>query len=127
MKRDGFALMELLAAMAVFTVGILAVCALFVRGTASLQELYSMERASQAAQSGIEEARAAPFAGLQGLDQQEEIVESLPGGRRRIRIENTASDGNLKKITVTVTWDERRGRERSVQACTLISSRTESD
>ena len=118
--NHGFTLIEILIAMAVFSIGILAIGTLVLSTTRNNTGGNILTQATMLARSKLEEKKREADAGtLSSADDTESNIDSQgnPGGiYTRECIVN--SSGSAWQIEVTVSWT-RNGRNRSVVLNTL--------
>lgn len=109
-KCGGFTLVEVLAAVLLLSIGILASMSAIQACRTMQGRLYYMPVARDIAQSAIEYARSTPFSQLSSLAGTYSIGDLPSGNSLVISVSSypTWSEDNLKKVTVTVTWPERR-------------------
>ena len=118
--NHGFTLIEILIAMAVFSIGILAIGTLVLSTTRNNTGGNILTQATMLARSKLEEKKREADAGtLSGIDETESNIDSQgnPGGiyTRECKVN---SSGSAWRIQVTVRWT-RNGRNRSVVLNTL--------
>ena len=118
---QAFTLIEVLVAMAVFAIGILAVAALILSTTRHNTNGNILTEATMLARAKIEEKkREADSVGLTNGTETETSIDTQgnPGGiyTRECNISSVGADS--QQIQVTVSWT-RQGRSRSVELTTL--------
>ena len=118
--NHGFTLIEILIAMAVFSIGILAIGTLELSTSRNNTGGNILTQATMLARSKLEEKKREADAGtLSGIDETESNIDSQgnPGGiyTRECKVN---SSGSAWRIQVTVRWT-RNGRNRSVVLNTL--------
>jgi prepilin-type N-terminal cleavage/methylation domain-containing protein len=119
---QGFTLIEVLIAMAIFSIGILAVGTLVLSTTRNNTGSNILTQATMLARSKIEEKKREVDAGtFSGVDDPTEYnidSEGMPGGiyTRECKVD---SSGSAWQIQVTVRWT-RSGLNRSVVLKTLV-------
>ena len=118
-NRAGFSLVEMVAAMTIFSVGVLATMEIFVLCVRSTGTLANYSRAVFRAQAVMEETLIAGQL-ITGEDYGE-LDEELPDGAWTRQILETDSDG-LYEIRVVVSWHER-GKDRAFELTTLAAER----
>ena len=115
--RSGFSLVELVAALVIFSGGVLAVLevtAVCLRSTAAS---LGYTQAVHLAQRVIEETVAE--GGIEVSSERGDFGESYPRHAWQREIEETDQD-DLYQLRVVVTWDER-GREKRYPLTTLVA------
>ncbi len=113
-REAGFTLIELMIALVVISIGILALSAVQTR---SSRDVYRTGRGSEAlamAQAGIESMRAAGFDSV--------ATDTSQSGPFEMIRQVTAVSTDMKQLTVVVNWAED-GDPRSLQIQTLLSDR----
>jgi len=122
-SRAGFTIIEVLLAVVVFTIGILAVVWVVADGLRNSRQLHQTTVATFLAQQKLEQLRNTYYFDLaSGVEQDEEGNEVLldeygqPGGifARRWTVEENSPMAGTKTITVFVAWQESGGQEVSV-------------
>jgi len=120
-RKHGFSLVEIIAALGIFSVGVMAVMEVFTVSLRSTSGTLGHTQAVYLAQKIAEEMAA-----------EGEIEEGSMGGvfgaafprhSWECHIEETSQTG-LYQMDVTVLWEER-GRPRKLSLTTLIAPRTE--
>lgn len=127
MKAKGFTLLEVLVALSVFTVGMLAVVTLGSQSQLLTKTSLVRTRAALLSQEGIETAVAEGYAQLPAgdlfLDEPtlDYIGADFAGYARQVSIEYVDSEMNIAindtgmlLITSTVTWDDTTGDESNI-------------
>lgn len=118
--EQAFTLIEVLVAMAIFSIGILAVGTLIFSTTRNNTNGNVLTQATMLARAKIEEKKRAADAGplSNGVETENNIdTQGNPGGIYT-RVCNISTVGNTRQIQVTVSWT-RQGRSRSVVLTTL--------
>lgn len=118
---QGFTLLEILIAMAIFSIGILAMGTMILTTTRSNTDSNIMTQATMLARSKIEEKkREADVGALSlGVETENNIDSQGNAGGIYTRVCNVSSSvGTSRQIRVTVSWT-RNGRNRSVVLTTL--------
>ncbi|CAB1065149.1 hypothetical protein D1BOALGB6SA_9946 [Olavius sp. associated proteobacterium Delta 1] len=118
--NQGFTLIEILIAMSIFSVGILAVGTLILSTTRNNATGNILTQATMLARSKIEEKKREADAGSLPIGAETETgidVEGNPGGIYT-RDCSISSVGDSQQIQVTVSWT-RKGQSRSVVLTTL--------
>lgn len=124
LHRRGFTLVEVLAAVVLLSIGLLAVLTASRAAQDTHWRAVHLASARNIAQSKIDELRATPFDGIVGATVNT-TDPSLPKGNQ-ITVATVkypdSFEANLAKVTVTVTWPEGRATGR-IQYETLIARR----
>ena len=118
--NQGFSLIEVLIAMAIFSIGVLAVGTLILSTTRNNTNCNIMTQATMLARAKIEEKKREADAGPLSLTPETETnidEQGNPGGIYT-RDCDISSVGNSRQIQVTVSWT-RLGQSRSVVLTTL--------
>lgn len=108
MKQNGFSLLEVLITLVILSVSLLALVALMVTSTRNNAFGGSITEAATFAQDKLEEFRAAqwdllvPTTSGPRTDQKQG-----PTGVSYIRSWNIAESGDIKSVTISVTWNDR--------------------
>jgi len=118
---QGFSLIEVLVAMAIFSIGILAVGTLILSTTNNNTNGNLLTQATMLARAKMEEKKRAADAGNLTADDDETAsnvdMQGNPGGIYTYACDIAPQGANLR-IQVTVSWT-RKGRSRSVVLATL--------
>lgn len=126
-KDKGFALMELVTALAMTGIALGAIFSIFHYGLRQVKSIYHFSLANTIAQTEIEIIRNTSF--FQLVHRREasfrgegEGLEELKNGEGRLVIEDYEGwIGEIKKVTVYVSWLEVKGGKREVKLTTLIA------
>jgi type IV pilus assembly protein PilV len=120
MKQDGFTLLEVLIALVILSVSLLALAALMVTSTRNNAFGGSVTEAATFAQDKLEEFRAAqwdllvPTTGGPGTDQKQGST-----GVSYRRSWDIAETGTIKTVIVAVNWNDRI--DHSIQLISVVS------
>jgi prepilin-type N-terminal cleavage/methylation domain-containing protein len=107
-KESGFSLLEVMIALVVLSVGLLALVGMFGSGFTSLETGNRTTRASQLAKRKMDALRVVtPFPILNEED-------SLEGMKRRWSIRKSEGDPNIWVISVEVLWKNSQDRDRRI-------------
>lgn len=122
--RGGFSLIEMLAAMALLCIGLLALCSCF--GTTVISNVYAAERgdAVRLAQEQMEEAKGMRFSDV--TSRTERVDRNGMIYNCRMDVKERISNPDLKDVAVTVAWIPRRasgGAAEQVQLATTVLNR----
>lgn len=120
-SHSGFTLIEILIAIFVIGVGLLAVLSLFGLTISVVDRCHQTNQAYLVANQTIEQIRALPFSSLNNETTTDTITE-LPSGQITKTISPYQADNDLKNISVVVTWTSR-GRAQSVEINSLATPR----
>lgn len=107
-RKEGFSLIEVMIAMAVLMVGLLAVVGLFGTGFQALQVGDHRTVAAQMAQNKMEELRQSnPAQIINGQDSQQGMIRSWAA-------QPSEKDPGLWIVSVNVTWRNTQNQEQAV-------------
>jgi prepilin-type N-terminal cleavage/methylation domain-containing protein len=126
-KDKGFALIELVTAIAITSIALGAIFLTFHYGLRQVKSVYHFSLANSIAQTEIEIIRSTPFLQLANRKEASFIGEArglkeLKNAEGKLTIEDYEGwVGKIKKVTVCVSWVEAEGRKREVKLTTLIS------
>ena len=127
MRKKGFSLLELIIAIGVLAVGLVAVLQIFPVGLRASRRAGMMTKAAFLAQNKLEEAKMAGFdsitalpptillAGEDGDFEWEIIIDKL-------ELDGLNDNDNIRKVTVTVSWMDR-SKKRSKDFITYVTRR----
>jgi len=102
---DGFSLIELLVALVILSVSLLGLASLMAMTTQTNSFGSHMTEATTFAQDRLEALRVTPWANVTGNADQ---VTGATGMRyNRNWVVNTNAAGNLRTVTITITWNDR--------------------
>ena len=118
-KSKGYSLIELVAALTIFSLGVMGALTLFSTCLRSTADSLSYTQAVLLAQGTLEETVAEGDL-LAGSDSGD-FGDAYPRHSWEVEIEDTDQTG-LMQMQVTVTWIER-GRERQYALATLVAER----
>ena len=124
-KKRGFSLLELIIAIAVLAIGLVGILQIFPIGLRASQRAGMMTKVTFLAQNKIEDVK------LTGFDEITALPPKIPlSGREgdfewnikidEVELEGIASDSDIRKVTVTITWPERN-TTRSKDFVTYVS------
>lgn len=126
-KTGGFSLVEMTAAIGIFSVGILTVVVIFQKGIAQTGMLYEEQIALEVAESIIEHLRAKGLPKVEG-ESEIPLAESLEAAKslRDLHISLSVRDFDpkkpgLKEAALTLTWQNFSRRKRQITLTTLIA------
>jgi len=125
----GFALLELIAALFILTMGMFGVVQMYLFGLDKMRAMNETAVAMRAIQNEVETVRAMPFDELRNVEagpfrsetpETAELVNAVPavtirdydGGARR-----------LKEVTVSIRWTGEHGRTITKRVTTLIADK----
>lgn len=115
--KKGVTLLEVLAALVIFTVGVVAVVGLFAQGLAAGVDAESTTIAATLARQRLEELRNLDFdTGI--VSEARAGVEGFAGFQRQVTVTTPQTD--LKQVTVTTYWTAKGG-EVTVPLTTYLS------
>jgi prepilin-type N-terminal cleavage/methylation domain-containing protein len=119
--RGGFSLIEMLAAMALLCIGLLALCSCF--GTTVISNVYAAERgdAVRVAQEQMEAAKGMCFENM--ISRTEQIDRNGVNFTCCIIVKERQTNPYLKDINIIVRWIPRRasgGAAEQVQLATVV-------
>ena len=114
--RDGFSLLEIMIALLIFTVGVIAIIWAFSAGMSATGDIENIDLALNIAQAKMEEIKNTPFASL---------ADSGPTTDSHFSNFNTAvnvGEGqNPMPVDVTVAWNVLRGQA-NITLNTLVAN-----
>ncbi len=126
-KQEGFTLVELMIAVAILAIGLLALAGLQVTAIRGNLSSKGQTTAVMLAEAKMEEFKNTAFSSLSNVTNQADSNNPLnesgqSGGRynRYWTIQNYAGSSNMKQITVTVSWTETIG-SRSISLDTVVA------
>lgn len=114
--RDGFSLLEIMIALLIFTVGVIAIIWAFSAGMSATGDIENVDLALNIAQAKMEEIKNTPFANL---------TDSGPAADAHFSNFNTAvnvGEGqNPMPVDVTVAWNVKGGST-NITLTTLVAN-----
>ncbi len=124
-SKNGFSLLELIIAIAVLAIGLVGVLQIFPVGLRASLRAGMVTKAAFLAKNKTEEVK------MSGFDAITELPPKIPlSGSdgdfdwdisiEKINLEGLESDGNTRKITVRISWEERN-RTRSEEFITYVT------
>lgn len=125
--HGGFTLVEVLAAVVLLSVGLLAVLSAGQAGRETQQRAVYMAAGRLLAQTKVDEARAISFASINHMAGTGTDSSLPPGNSITVAVSQYTNssgqpDPDLKRVLVTVAWPEAKG-SRSVVYETLIANK----
>ena len=103
LKSDGFSLIEILIALVILSISLLALAGLMATTTRNTSFGGHITEAATFAQDRLEELRVTPWANiLTGTD-----TRTGSTGIIYTRNCNVVQSGNLKTVTITISWNDR--------------------
>ncbi len=104
--KHGFTLIEIITALAIMTIGLLSILALFPVGFHASKRAADFTKVTLFAQGKLEEIK------MEGFDNAENEAVSDEGNTdgifsREVTVSSVSGYDNLKEVTVKVSWSER--------------------
>jgi len=123
-NQSGFTLIEIMIALAVFSIAILAIVGLQTTVIKSNKGSRNITSATFLAEARMEQLRAGGYASLaNGSDPSPLNSQGGTTGGIFTRTWTIANYGtNMRRITVTVTWNDQVAQNRSISLVTVLSS-----
>ncbi len=116
-KSDGFTLIEILVALIILSVSLLALAGLMVTTTKNNSFGNHMTEAATLAQDKLEELRAIRWENIsEGLNTDQQNGST---GNNYTRDWNVATNGSLKTISITIRWQDRANH--SIRLTSVLS------
>ena len=116
LNENGLSLIEVLAAMIIAALGILALAPMMVVSIRANGQADDLTLATMQAQTTLETLKQQDP--LPPIPYTNDIVDAASGLTRHVRIDNHASDGTiptgLNRLSVTVTWTDKSGIDRTI-------------
>ena len=110
LKSDGFSLIEILIAIVILSISLLALAALMVTTTQNTSSGGHITEAVTYAQDQLERLRVTSWGDASlgiGAHQNNITAASSPSGIPYSRTWNVAQNGNIKTVTITIGWNDR--------------------
>ncbi|MBN2308078.1 MAG: prepilin-type N-terminal cleavage/methylation domain-containing protein [Candidatus Hydrogenedentes bacterium] len=117
--RAGYSLVELVAALSIFSIGVVSILTLFTTCLRSTSASMDYTQAVMLAQGALEETIAEGVL-LTGADSGD-FGDTFPRHAWELEIEE-ADEPGLLLLTLTVTWEDR-GREKEYTLTTLVADK----
>ena len=113
-KGGGFTLVEVLAAVLILSIGLMAVLAAIAAGREANHRALCISIGRSIAQSRIEQARAATRGSMLALNETSQNSSLPPGNTINVAVSRYPDDTETRmfRVVVTVTWPEGRGTRR---------------
>ena len=128
-KNTGFALIELIAALFILTVGMFGVIQMYHFGMAKMRAMNESDVAIRAVRNEIETLRSVPFDELQNVEDvpfrnetpaMADLVNVVPA----VTVKDYGDGvGRLKEVTVAIAWTGEHGRTIRKSVTTLIADK----
>lgn len=131
-SRRGMAMLEIIASLAVLTIGLLGAVHLYFFGLDRMQTLGEGEQAMRAVRNELETMRAMPWEELSTRDgapflEADRDLAALPGATSRVTVrDRPEAQSLLREVTASVTWRGEHGRSITKRATTCIARRSAS-
>lgn len=116
---QGFTLLEILIAITILAIGLLAVASMATIVIKSNSASNKLSIASTLVQDKLEEIRAMPYANVTSIPLT--TVTSTPWASRQVVVTPDTPIAGTKKIDVIVSWTDVNGKSHSVSLSTLQS------
>lgn len=124
-NNNGFTIIELLVAVTILAIGLLALAGLQVTSIKGNNHANTISQATALAQEQVELIRNMPYtAVVYPPVPPNQLVEADINGTiytRTTLVENNIPMNDLKRVTVTVSWTSR-GQNRQVQLRTIVAN-----
>ena len=119
-------LLELTAAIVVFSVGMMALFGIFYKCMVSSRQMHNYQLAGALVQSEIEFLRSLDYSRLSNRKDASFSgpavdLQKLKGGLGKLTIEDYM-DAHIKKVTASISWSEEKNNK-SITMTTLIADR----
>lgn len=110
--KSGFSLLELVIAIAVLAVGLIAVLQIFPIGLRASQRAGMLTKAAFLAQNKMEDVKLAGFDAISSLPPKIPLIGKEGGLEWKVNIEEVELEGlvssqDIRKVIVSVSWPER--------------------
>ena len=119
-------MMDLITALAIVFIGLYGIFALLSRELGDIKNLYYTDIALMSAEAEVDILRSLDFSELKvctegALVGNPGMLASLDEGEGSLDIESyPGSEGEIKKVTVNISWSPARGGRREIKLTTLI-------
>ena len=117
MNSKGFTLIEMLVAMIILSIALLALAGLMVTTTRNNSFGGHITEAATLAQDKLEEFRAIAWNGIVSGNDQKQTSSGV--SYQRTWNVATSADGNLKTVTLTINWSDRN--DHSIRLLSVIN------
>lgn len=111
LKNDGFTLVELLAAIAIMGIMVIAIVSLYITIENTQSKSYHLEMATRAGEKQIESLRNSQYGALvpdTTMDFSSELPDELPDPKTG-SVYVSEPELGLRRVDVTITYNERGG------------------
>lgn len=124
--RRGLTMIELIAALAVLSIGLMGAVSMYYHGIDTLKTTEENRAAMTAARNEVEYLKSLPFdqlvAGANSPFHSTAGLEDLVNAQTSVTVQDTDTPG-LKEITASVTWTGEHGRTITKRITTLVADR----
>ena len=109
LKSDGFSLIEILIAMVILSISLLALAGLMATTTQNTSLGGHITEAATYAQDQLEQLRVTSWGSIANnwVDTSGAGTRTGPSGITYTRTLNVVTSGNIKTVTITVSWTDR--------------------
>lgn len=114
--RDGFSLLEIMLALLIFTIGVIAISWAFSAGMSATSDIENIDLALNIAQAKMEGIKNTPFANI--TDSSSAADSLFPNFNTAV---NVGEGQNPMPVDVTVVWNVKGGQA-NVTLATLVAS-----
>ncbi|MBI4639422.1 MAG: prepilin-type N-terminal cleavage/methylation domain-containing protein [Candidatus Tectomicrobia bacterium] len=124
-RDDGFTLIEVMIALAIFSIGLLGFITFQITATRVNATAQRITNATLIAEKTLEEIRNKRYGDITTENFPGQGYGSVPGFpafKKDVTITDNSPIRGLKTLVITVSWKDAGGKERNVEVRTLISN-----
>ncbi len=125
-KKSGYVMIDVIIALSIVSIGLYAIFALLSKQLVDIKNLYYTDIALMTGEAEVDILRSLDFSELKDCTKGPLIgnpgmLGSLTEGKGSLDIESyPGSEGEIKKVTVNISWSPARGGRREIELTTLI-------
>ena len=123
LRNNGFTLIEVLISVCVLCIGLFSVAYIFAMGPGSINEAREIAIATQAVQEEMELIKSMDFDDMLNVSSSFTSfgLSALANSVGTVTVDNPESTDDMRRVTVSATWNTARGSNPNIDLVTLIT------